>query len=325
MYGDSNNKPMNGENLLEARDLRRVYGGRVALDGVGFTAARGQITGFLGPNGAGKSTLMQILCGVLAPTSGTVTIAGHDLLDSPLEAKRRLGYLPEQPPVYTDCTVAEYLDYCARLRGLRGPPLARAVEACIARCGLADASGRLIGNLSKGYRQRAGLAQALVHEPDVVVLDEPSSGLDPRQTLEFGDLIRSLGRERCVILSTHHLAEARSLCDRVLIMRGGKVAMDADIGALAAAGDHRVVTAGFRNPPADTAALAALEGVLDVRPAGGRNRYRITCTGDPAVLSTIAEAAAAREWGLTELAGGAEDLEQAYVRLTGEPQAAETP
>ncbi len=218
--------------LIEVEELCRYYGNKTAIHNISFSVKRGEIVGILGPNGAGKSTLIQIICGVLAASGGTVSIAGRDLLSHPLQAKRHLGYLPEQAPVYTDCTVDEYLFYCARLHGINGSLLAESVAAGKRRCGLEDVGNRLIGNLSKGYRQRAGLAQAIIHCPDVVILDEPGAGLDPNQQAELRGLIRDMGRDHSVVLSTHVLAEAQALCDRVLIMHQGKLVLDLHMESL---------------------------------------------------------------------------------------------
>jgi ABC-2 type transport system ATP-binding protein len=223
---------MTNEPLITASSVSRFYGGRRAIENISFSITRGEVVAFLGPNGAGKSTLMQILCGVLPASTGTVRIAGFDMLEQPLQAKQRLGYLPEQPPLYTDCTVDEYLDYCARLRGIASTEIAGRVSACKQKCGLEAVGKRLIANLSKGYRQRVGIAQAIIHAPDVIVLDEPSSGVDPNQMIEIGALIREMGREHCVILSTHMLAEAQSLGDRVLIMNAGSVVLDSALASL---------------------------------------------------------------------------------------------
>ena len=217
---------MTTDTLIEAHALSRHYGGRTAVNNVSFTLQRGEIVTFLGPNGAGKSTLMQILSGVLAPSSGTVRLAGHDILEQPLSAKRHLGYLPEQPPLYDDCTVDEYLLYCGRLRGLNAAQLSEALDLCKQRCGLVDAGKRLLANLSKGYRQRVGIAQAIIHQPDVIILDEPSSGVDPNQMIEIRELIRSLGSDHGVILSTHMLNEAQDISDRILIMQAGHLVFD---------------------------------------------------------------------------------------------------
>jgi ABC-2 type transport system ATP-binding protein len=223
---------MTNEPLITACNLSRFYGGRRAIENISFSIRRGEVVAFLGPNGAGKSTLMQILCGVLPGSAGTVTIAGFDIVEQPLQAKQRLGYLPEQPPLYTDCTVDEYLLYCARLRGIASVELAVRMADCKHKCGLEAVGNRVIANLSKGYRQRVGIAQAVIHAPDVIILDEPSSGVDPNQMIEIGALIREMGREHSVILSTHMLSEAQSLGDRVLIMNAGSVVLDSQIANL---------------------------------------------------------------------------------------------
>jgi ABC-2 type transport system ATP-binding protein len=227
---------MNAEILINAHNLSRFYGARCAVNDISFSIKRGQITGFLGPNGAGKSTVMQMVCGVLAATSGSIEIAGHDILGQPIPAKRALGYLPEQPPLYQDCTVDEYLFYCARLRGICGAEVARAVITCKDRCGLADTGKRLIGNLSKGYQQRVGIAQAIIHNPPVIVLDEPTSGLDPNQIIEIRELILGMRNDHSIILSTHILAEAESLCDRILILHKGRVVFDKSLVELTSTG-----------------------------------------------------------------------------------------
>jgi len=223
---------MNSEPLISVRNVSRYYGSRRAIENISFTINRGEIVGFLGPNGAGKSTLMQILCGVLAATSGQVSIAGHDIVEQALLAKRHLGYLPEQPPLYNDCTVDEYLGYCARLRGIGATRVNDAVANSKQKCGLNEVGKRLISNLSKGYRQRAGIAQAIIHTPEVIILDEPSSGVDPNQMIEIRELIREMGREHSIILSTHMLAEAQSISDRILIIHDGSVVLDQDLASL---------------------------------------------------------------------------------------------
>jgi len=224
---------MSNEILISANNVSRFYGGRCAVNGISFTVKRGEIAGFLGPNGAGKSTMMQMLCGVLASTSGSIEIAGHNILEQPLQAKQHLGYLPEQPPLYLDCTVDEYLFYCARLRGIRSSDVARAVIICKDRCGLADTGKRLIGNLSRGYQQRVGIAQAIIHNPPVIVLDEPTSGLDPNQIIEIRELIKGMRNDHGIILSTHILAEAESICDRILIVHQGRIVLDKTLAELA--------------------------------------------------------------------------------------------
>ncbi len=217
---------MTNSPLITAASISRYYGQRLALDNICFTIHRGEIVCFLGPNGAGKSTLMQIICGVMAASSGAISIAGFDIIEQPLQAKQHLGYLPEQPPVYPDCTVDEYLAYSGRLRGIQSNRLVTCIDTSKQKCGLTEVGKRLIGNLSKGYQQRIGIAQALIHEPAVIILDEPSSGVDPNQMIEIRELIREMGKHHSIILSTHMLAEAETTCDRVLILQAGTVVLD---------------------------------------------------------------------------------------------------
>jgi ABC-2 type transport system ATP-binding protein len=297
--------------LLIAEGLVRDYGQHRAVRGVSFAVRQGEVLGFLGPNGAGKSTTMQMLAGTLAPSGGRVTIGGHDLLEAPEAAKALVGYLPEQPPLYTELTVDEYLDFCARLRGVPRAAVAAARDSAKARCGLADAGRRVIGNLSKGYQQRVGIAQALVHSPKVVILDEPTVGLDPIQIREIRALIGELGREHAMILSTHILAEVQSVCSHVQIIRHGELVFAGSLAALDARAGAAALAVALRAPP-DPAALAALPGVSAVA-ALGAGRFRLEGTVDPAA---VAAAAVAGGWGLTELAPQRLSLEQVFVDLT---------
>ena len=210
---------------LSARGLSRRFGTHTAVDDVDLELRRGEVLGFLGPNGAGKTTLMQMLTGNLAPTTGSVSVCGADLLDDPVAAKSHIGYLPETPPLYRDMTVGEYLDLVARLHRVPGSRRRAAVDKAQARCGLSDVSRKLIGTLSKGYQQRVGIAQAIVHEPDVIILDEPTVGLDPNQIREIRALIRELGGTHSIILSTHIMPEVEAICDRVQIMHRGKITL----------------------------------------------------------------------------------------------------
>lgn len=208
--------------LISASGLSRFYNDHAAVQAVDVWLRKGEVLGLLGPNGAGKSTTMQMLTGNLAPTTGEITINGIDLLDEPLRAKQQIGYLPEQPPVYRDLTVLEFLNYCAKLRNVPSKQRKAAVEQASLRCGIEAVGQRLIGNLSKGYRQRVGIAQAILHNPAVVILDEPTVGLDPIQILEIRSLIRELGKDHGIILSTHILPEVQAVCDRVQILNRGK-------------------------------------------------------------------------------------------------------
>ena len=222
--------------MLAVRSLAKRFGDVVALQDVSFEVARGEIVGFLGPNGAGKTTTLRILSTYLTPDAGTATVGGHDSAHEPMAVRRKLGYLPEHPPLYLDHTVREYLGFCAALRGVPRRRRAAAVDGAVARCGLTEVRDRLLGNLSKGFRQRAGLAQALVHGPEVLILDEPTVGLDPQQIREIRELIRALAGEHTVLLSTHILPEVAAVCGRVVIVHRGRVVADAPVTELTGAG-----------------------------------------------------------------------------------------
>lgn len=316
---------MVGNVLVEVRNLSRSYGKLIAVDDVSFTVHQGEILGFLGPNGAGKTTTMQILSGNLAPGGGSVRIAGHDLLAEPKAAKSALGYLPEQPPLYRDLTVDEYLDYCAALHRVPRARARQARDTAKAKCGLSDVGDRLIGNLSKGYQQRVGIAQAVIHLPPLVILDEPTIGLDPIQIREIRALIRELGQDHAVILSTHILPEVQAACDRVQIISKGKLVLTDTIDGLARHLKSAALLVAFRRAPA----LAELERLPGVRGAARQEDGRVRVLHDPAQDPTehIVRAAAERDWGLKEIAPERASLEQIFVDLTtteAAPPAAET-
>ncbi|SEP00551.1 ABC transporter ATP-binding protein [Nitrosovibrio sp. Nv6] len=221
-----------GSTAILARGLCRYFGTRVAVHDINLELRRGEVLGFLGPNGAGKTTIMRMLTGNLAPSAGRVEICGIDLLLKPRDAKARVGYLPEIPPLYRELTVNEYLRLAARLHRVESRIIRSALAKITQRCGLSNNREQLIGSLSKGYQQRVGIAQAIIHDPDVIVLDEPTAGLDPNQMREMRSLIRELGADRSVILSTHILSEVESVCDRVQIMHEGRTVFDDSIGRL---------------------------------------------------------------------------------------------
>src|SRR5215813_4248026 len=220
--------------MIEVAHLSKRYGDLSAVDDVSFTAASGQILGFLGPNGAGKTTTMRIITGFLPATTGTVRVDGFDVFEQSAEVRRRIGYLPENPPLYNDMTVPGYLRFVAKLKGLRRGDVTVALERVLDICGLRLVQDRLLGHLSKGYRQRVGLAQALIHDPPVLVLDEPTIGLDPRQIIEIRSLIRTLGKQKTIILSTHILPEVQATCSRVIIISAGKLVADGTPAELSA-------------------------------------------------------------------------------------------
>ncbi len=305
---------MNDPVLVEVQNVSRYYGERPAIRDVSFTIRRGEVLGFLGPNGAGKTTAMQVLSGNLAPSSGRVLIDGHDLLDDPRAAKAAIGYLPENPPLYRELTVDEYLDYCAALNRIPKAQRREARETAKARCGLKDAGRRLIGNLSKGFQQRVGIAQAIIHLPPLVILDEPTVGLDPIQIREIRNLIRELGREHGVILSTHILPEVQATCDRVQIIHKGRLVLNDSIEALAHHLKSATLVAGFRQAP-DVARLGGLPGVRSVQPEEG---HRVRIFYDPAQDPTdaVVRLAADAGWGLHEIAPEKLSLEELFVELT---------
>jgi len=212
--------------MIEVRNLTKRYGDLTAIRDVSFNVARGEILGFLGPNGAGKTTTMRILTGFMPASSGTASVEGFDVFESSFEVRRRIGYLPENPPLYTDMTVDGYLKFVAQIKAVPRGEIADATDKVLEICGLTDVRHRLTGHLSKGYRQRVGLAQALIHNPPVLVLDEPTIGLDPRQIIEIRKLIRELAGDRTVILSTHILPEVSQICEKVVILAGGRIALE---------------------------------------------------------------------------------------------------
>lgn len=209
--------------MIEVVHLGKRYGEIVAIDDVNFSVAKGEILAFLGPNGAGKTTTMRILTCFMPATSGTAKVAGFDIFESPMEVKRRIGYLPDNPPLYPEMTVSEYLQFVAKIKGVPNQRIKAALASALEKCNLGDVARRLIGNLSRGYRQRVGLAQAMIHNPDVLILDEPTVGLDPKQIIEIRELIKGLGGEHTIVLSTHILPEATAVSQKVVIINRGRI------------------------------------------------------------------------------------------------------
>lgn len=218
--------------MIEVRNLVKEYGETQAVKNISFNVAKGEILGFLGPNGAGKTTTMRMITGALSPTSGTVLVSGFDVLEQPLEVKKRIGYLPETPPLYMDLSVESYLNFVMKIKGVHAKDHAERIQWAMEKCGLTDVRKRLIGNLSKGYKQRVGLAQAIINKPDVLVLDEPTVGLDPRQIREIRSTIQGLAKEHTIILSTHILPEVTMICDRATIIQGGRIVKEGTISEL---------------------------------------------------------------------------------------------
>jgi ABC-2 type transport system ATP-binding protein len=301
--------------MVEIQNLTKTYGSQNAVDNISFTAEKGEIVGFLGPNGAGKSTTMKIATGYLPPTAGSVRVVGHDVATDSLAVRRHVGYLPEHNPLYLDMYVHEYLEFIGSVHGLRGSALRSRVAELVRRVGLSREQNKLIGALSKGYRQRVGLAQALIHDPDVLILDEPTTGLDPNQILEIRELIREVAENKTVIFSTHILPEVTALCSRVIIISRGKLVADAPVAELAArAAGETVVRAEFEGP-ADAAKLTRLAGVRDVdNTAPGIYLIRTAPGTDP--RAAISRLAAQENWILLGLRQEQQSLEEVFGELT---------
>jgi ABC-2 type transport system ATP-binding protein len=305
---------MNSETLISINEVYRYYGNYCAVNNVNFTVARGEVLGFLGLNGAGKSTTMQIISGVLTASSGSVSIAGFDIMDAPRQAKSQLGFLPEQPPLYNDLTVDEYLDYAARLRGLDRKNIKPAIDMSKRRCGLQDVGSRLINNLSKGFQQRVGIAQAIIHTPAVIILDEPTIGLDPVQIREIRELIKELGRDHSVILSTHILPEVQAICDRVLVIHEGRLVFDQQMKNLNEEKQDNFINLAFRQSPAPDA-LENIDGIKGVEQISER-RFRVELNAGSMALDNLVRDSVANGWGLIEMSPQTDSLEETFMRLT---------
>jgi len=306
---------------IEVRDLHKSYGSTTALAGLTFSVEPGEVVGFLGPNGAGKTTTMKILCGFIAPSSGSARVDGLDAVADSLEVRRRIGYLPESAPVYREMLVCDYLDFICSVRQLGRDLRAKRIAEVVDHLGLGAVLKRPIGELSKGFRQRVGLAQALVHDPPILVLDEPTSGLDPNQIAEIRDLIREIGKTKTILLSTHILQEVAALCSRVLIVSEGRIVglgTPAEIEAQAAGGSRIEVL--VRGDADLSGELAAVAGVREVRPAAGEGpgtrAWSLLTEVDDDPRATIFEAAVKGGWTLLGLHREQESLEEAFRALT---------
>jgi len=304
--------------LIQVRNLSRHYNGLCAVDEINFELYRGEVLGFLGPNGAGKSTVMRMLCGNLAPSSGSIQIHDIDLLAEPKQAKRHLGFLPQTPPLYLDMSVDEFLRFCAKLHHISAARLDDALYEVKQRCGLAEVAGRLLGQLSKGYQQRVGIAQAVIHKPAIIVLDEPTVGLDPIQIRDIRHLIKELGQEHGVILSTHILPEVQAVCSRVQILNQGKLVFNEQMQRLTESfpTTHLMVRLGAM---ADVELIYSMQGVEGIQlQTDGRLLIEIDPEHNPA--SRLASLAVQKGWGVFEIAPQRQSLEQVFVNLTCQEQ-----
>ncbi|VAX13438.1 Gliding motility-associated ABC transporter ATP-binding protein GldA [hydrothermal vent metagenome] len=313
---------MSSDLLISVNNLDRQYGSLQAVQDVSFELRRGEVLGFLGPNGAGKSTTMQIITGNLAPSSGQVKICGIDLLDNPRQAKARIGYLPERPPLYRELSVDEYLVFCTQINRIPKPQRQAALQRAKQRCGLEQVGRRLINNLSKGYQQRVGIAQAIIHSPDIVVLDEPTVGLDPIQIREIRHLIRELANEHAVILSTHILPEVQMTCNRVQIINQGRLVFSDDIDSLNRSMRARSLILGLQQPPSQDELETSLKDIDAVESIEvlGDGRWRIQHAEQQNPATRIAEIAVQNNWGLIELSPETRSLEQIFIDITATEQ-----
>lgn len=306
--------------MIEVTDLVRKFGNIKAIDGITFSVGKGEVLGFLGPNGAGKTTTMRVLTCFIPPSSGTVRIGGHDIVDGSMEVRRMIGYLPESVPLYTEMRVREYLEFRAGIKGVPSKNLSSRVEEVIERCWIKDVSGRIIGTLSKGYRQRVGLAEAMVHNPQILILDEPTVGLDPTQIRETRTLVKELGRDHTIVLSTHILPEVEMVCDRVIIIDKGRiVAMDTPEILRKLMGRDRVIAEVRCSPGEGTETLSALPGVDSVDSVlltDGFTSFNVLVSPGFEVRTDIFRSCSEKSWDLRELRKDEMSLEDIFIHIT---------
>jgi ABC-2 type transport system ATP-binding protein len=309
--------------VIEVQHLTKRYGRVTAVDDVSFKVEPGEILGFLGPNGAGKTTTMRILTGYMPASEGRATVAGYDVFSNPIEAKRRTGYLPETPPLYPDMTVREYLDFVARIKGVPAAERKARVDMVMQRTHVADMAARHCGKLSKGYRQRVGLAQAIIHNPDVLILDEPTAGLDPKQIIETRDLIRGLAGDHTIVLSTHILPEVAQTCQRVVIINKGRVvAVDTPDNLTARLSGTETMYVQVDAPGEDVASvLTGVPGVTRVAPADmrtGSGAFEVVSERGRDIRRELSREIVNRGWGLLELRPMRLSLEEVFLQVTTE-------
>ncbi|MBL7822899.1 MAG: gliding motility-associated ABC transporter ATP-binding subunit GldA [Saprospiraceae bacterium] len=298
---------------IQVEDLVKIYGSQRALNGISFTAEKGQILGFLGPNGAGKTTTMKILTGFLYPSSGKASVCGFDLTESPIEAKRKIGYLPEHNPLYKDMYIKEYLLTFAKISHIQNP--SKRVEELIEMTGLTKEQNKLIGSLSKGYRQRVGLSQALLHDPEVLILDEPTSGLDPNQIQDIRDLIRNFGKEKTLIFSTHIMQEVKALCDRVIIINNGNIVADDPIDMLQEKLTGRQIVHVEFNKEVPVDLLKNIPGVQSVK-TNGKARYTLYSSSSEDLRGLLFNFSVQNNWIIYEMNKDKNSVEEVFSLLT---------
>ncbi|HVP58809.1 MAG TPA: ATP-binding cassette domain-containing protein [bacterium] len=308
--------------MISVKNLTKTFGRTVAVDNISFEVTKGEVVGFLGPNAAGKTTTMRMLTCYIAPDSGTANVAGFDVGEASLEVRKRVGYLPESAPLYLDMDLVAYLEFIAEVRGIPSADRPRRVRRMVEVCGLESMLGRTVGTLSKGYRQRVGLAQTLIHDPEILVLDEPTTGLDPSQIIEIRELVKEIGKERTVILSTHILPEVEVTCTRVLIINEGKIVASGTPQELqsVAGGEHSVyVSLDSGGVPAEET-LRAIRSVRSVsrvgEPKGGYVTYLLKAVDGVDIGAEVFKAVTANRWTLNELRRETLSLEDIFLKLT---------
>lgn len=294
---------------VKVAGLIKIYGQQHAVDGISFTAQPGEILGFLGPNGAGKSTTMKVATGFIPPSEGSVEVCGIDVMNQPVEARRKIGYLPENNPLYLDMYVHEYLLFMASAHGLKGTKAKARVKEMVALCGLTKEQNKKIGMLSKGYRQRVGLAQALLHDPEVLILDEPTTGLDPNQLVEIRKLIKEISKNKTVIFSTHIMQEVKALCDRVVVINQGKIVADDTLQNLM--GNRVVLKVEFESA-VDLKKLSALGKVEEK----GANQFSISSEAGKDLRSVLFKMAKEEDWVILSMSQETQELEEIFHQLT---------
>lgn len=304
--------------MIQVRDLTKDYGPRRAIDKLSFSVNKGDVVGFLGPNGAGKSTTMKIITGFMAPSHGSASVAGFDVFENPLEVKKRIGYLPETPPVYADMYVRDYLRYVAALKQVPKDKMEKFVDHAIEKTNLGEVQKRLIHHLSKGFKQRVGIAQAIVSDPEVLILDEPTVGLDPKQVAEIRDLIKALKGQHTIILSTHILPEVEATCEKVIIINKGRIVAEDSIHSLATMEKgHQRLHVRLRKDVSDMqAVLSGVREVTSVTLGSSQKEWSIDLAGGEEVVDSISSLIVGKGLGLLELTPAKRDLEDVFLKLT---------
>lgn len=300
---------------IQVSELKKIYGEQKAVDGISFSAGKGQVTGFLGPNGAGKSTTMKMITGYLSPDGGSATVCGIDVTKQPLDAKTKIGYLPEANPLYYDMYVREYLEFVAGLHKIEKP--AQRIEEVITMVGLTPERTKKIGQLSKGYKQRVGLAAAILHDPEVLILDEPTTGLDPNQIVEIREVIKMLGKDKTILFSSHIMQEVEAVCDRVIIINKGKLVADDTLDNLRSQSAAQQVQVRFAES-VQSSQLAQVPGVTAVN-ATGENEWSLVCTDAAETRKALLSFAVEHNLNIVSLQSGVQKLEEVFRNLTGKP------